>query len=162
MASVLLLCSGCVDGYPRHHAVDVPPGDMTQAQRIEAMNQLGKESNPDGPWHYNLLPHCTLEVMARRSGKPRLSSKLPVRDAIIAVDFDREDETFEVRVRPQEGLNQLGVSVLDSPRWIDAVVMRSLLDRVRQGCSQRAPASEQRPTAGRSRDVMQALRQALG
>lgn len=85
-----------------------------------------------------------------------------MRNASIAVDFDRENETFEVRVRPQGGLNQLNVSVLDSLRWTDAVVMRSLLDHVRQGCGEPTPASEQRPTAARSRDAMQALRQALG
>jgi|GEM_PF-5050590 hypothetical protein len=61
-------------------------------------------------------------------------------DASIAVDFDKADETYQVRMRPQQGLNQTDFPVFASPRWTDGVVMRSLLDHVQQDCSPSSPA----------------------
>jgi hypothetical protein len=135
-----------VDGYPSEDAPDVNPGEMTQAQRIEAMNRLGAGANPNVRWRYQLLPECTVEVMARRAGRRSLVLRLSLLDASIGLDFDKGNSTHEVRVRPQQGLNQQDVSVLDSPRWTDAVVMQSLLNHVQQGCSEVDPAPGQHLT----------------
>ena len=49
---VVALCAGCVDSYPTQDVVTVSPYEMTQAQRIEALNVLGARAGTEGRWRY--------------------------------------------------------------------------------------------------------------
>lgn len=59
------LLAGCDQGYPAHDAAPDSPFEMSQAQRIAALNLLGSEVDDKVRWRYALNGDCVLDVKQR-------------------------------------------------------------------------------------------------
>lgn len=123
----VLFLSACLDGYPTEDEVGLTAIEMSQPQRLVAMNELGQEAHPELTWLYRAMPGCRLEWTVHGADAGKKTVHLPLSGIGIDLSFDKVDRIYNVQVRPAEasGLNEL--TVLQSTHWIDAIEMRLLL-----------------------------------
>ena len=131
-AGLLVVGTACSDGYPKQDQVTISPHSMTQAQRLEAMNRLGKEVHPDRRWRYGLASSCVLEV--RVTGDKRASSSVALRGAAVARTFDREAATYSIAVTLADPAVP-AVPVLEGASWTASVEMLSHLQMQLRDCA---------------------------
>ena len=127
--------AACMDGYPKQDVKVADPLDMTQDQRIAQMNALGVDAHPDRRWSYDLLPGCILRIDFDGKAGPRPSIDSPLLGAAVRVATDKEDDTFDVEVRPTSPASRNGVAVLEAQEWAHAIGMSRLLRVVEKGCA---------------------------
>lgn len=131
----ILFLSACLDGYPTEDEVGLTAIEMSQPQRLVAMNELGQEAHPDLTWLYRAMPGCSLQWTVHRADAGKETVHLPMSGVGIDLSFDKVDRIYSVQVRPAEaaGLNEL--TVLQSTHWIDAIEMRLLLRWFQISCA---------------------------
>jgi hypothetical protein len=139
LAGVVCVLAACTDGYPTEDAPHMDPAQMTQAQLLQAMNQLGSEKHLGARWRYALADGCRLDIQVR-NGAPEARS-VPLEGAEIEVDT--EDKVFHIFVLPAGGADAAPVPALQSRQWVDSVRMQSLLAYLERSCSA-APAAAPR------------------
>ena len=123
----ILFFSACADGYPTEDELNITPLEMSQAQRLEAMNQLGQEAHPELTWLYHAMPGCSLQwtMHGADAGKERFD--LPLRGAGIDLRFNKADQLYGVQVRPADAPELNEQTVLLSKKWVDAIEMSQLV-----------------------------------
>ena len=89
---VAALCAGCVESYPTQDVVTVSPFEMTQAQRIEALNVLGARAGNRGRWRYAVDDACVLSVSHRPAGADWTTSNHRLDEASIETRFDKAED----------------------------------------------------------------------
>lgn len=136
LLATLLLLSACSDGYPTEDEPQVDHASLDQPGLIQALNALGDEPQLDRRWHYDLAEGCELQAKVRK-GKP------PERRLILegaTIQLRSREGLTEVLLLPREGGEPAAIVVLESPRWTDAVRIRSLLTHLELSCGRGSPA----------------------
>jgi len=135
LACALVLASACSDGYSSKNAVALAPADMTQHQRLEQINAIGRSAYLETRWHYKLVDACELKLT-----KGRLLSKetqvIQLTQTQLVRRFDRSDKTHDVHLKQTDSV----VPLLESANWVDSVRFLTLIDEVRRDCDQTAAA----------------------
>ncbi|WP_119157907.1 hypothetical protein [Caldimonas tepidiphila] len=136
VAGASLVTLACADGYP---TVDMPlptPASMTQQQRIEVLNHLGAESDPDKRWQYRLHPGCRLEIKIR--GDTREQMDIPLEGARVGSDYADGSQTYRIQILPEGRSRSAPITVFESDKWTDNVYVRALLTQLELGCTEAA------------------------
>ena len=139
LLAACLLLSACSDGYPTEDVPQVDPASLSQAGLIQALNALGDEPQLDKRWQYELVQGCELHVKVRK-GTPR-ERRLVLEGATIE---QRSQQGLHEVLLAEAGSESDAIVVLASPRWTDAVRMRSLLTHLELSCGDRLPGPVRR------------------
>ena len=131
----LLMSAACMDGYPTEDALILNPFDMTQPQRLVAMNSIGDEAHAQRSWSYALLPGCVLLIDVDGELGPRPAFEVALLGSVIEIARDREDNTFNVAVAEQGESTPAVASVLESDNWALASRAHLLLRVLQRGCT---------------------------
>jgi hypothetical protein len=134
LAAVVPLGMACTEGYPKRDVETLHPLDMSNTQRVEAMNRLGKEAVPDRTWAYALQSNCVLRVTTGKPGQDRVSVTVPLKGATGQTSFDRERKLYGFSLKVSDTQAPEGVLLLESRSWSDTVEMNSLLKALQLGC----------------------------
>lgn len=126
----LLALTACSDGYPADDAPPIDPARMTQAQLLEALNDLGAGSRPGKRWRYDLDAHCGLTVGVSHGDAKR--RRVVLEGAV--VDTRSVDGLTEVLLLPRVGGETQAVTVLETRTWRDTVWARSLFTHLEMRC----------------------------
>lgn len=132
-AAALLLPAlmACTDGYPTEDVPQIDPARMTQAQLLQALNEMGRQPHLGKRWHYRLEPGCELEVRTQgdegRHGFVLEGASVTLRS---------KDGLTEVLLVPKNGGDPGSVVVLETRRWSDTVRARSLFTFLEVSCGQ--------------------------
>lgn len=130
----LLMGTACMEGYPKEDALILNPFNMTQNQRLAAMNAIGDDAHSQRRWNYALLPGCVLRVDIDGELGPRPEFEISLLGSAIKIGRDRTDNTFNVAVA-EPGTTSLGASaVLESEDWTLASRTQLLLRVLQRGC----------------------------
>lgn len=124
----------CAEGYPTEDTGLMLRHDMSIAESVDAMNQLGRNPGLEPQRQYELRPTCVLAIEAdgEQNKKGAVSVSLP--EGSIAMDKNDERQHYSVTIHPTSNPTGDGVLVLDNTTWSDATQMRWLLDHVRARC----------------------------
>jgi len=131
----LLMGSACIEGYPRADDLILNPFNMTQKQRVVAMNTIGDEAHDQRSWNYALLPGCVLRIDVDGGLGPRSAVEVALLGSVIEIARDREDNTFNVAVAGQGESTTAVASVLESDNWVLASRAHLLLRVLQRGCT---------------------------
>lgn len=140
LLATCLLLSACSDGYPTEDLPQVDPASLSQAGLVQALNALGNEPQLDKRWQYELVQGCELQVRVRKGTPPE--RRLVLEGATI--EQRSRQGLHEVLLLPEAGRESDAIVVLASPRWTDAVRMRSLLTHLELSCGDRLPGTARR------------------
>lgn len=134
-ASALLLA--CADGYPTEDLATGSPFEMSNPQRLAALNELGRAAQPGWRWSFTLSPDCRLAVQ-RREGRASPQHLAPV-----ALTPVLEAEVFSNPATGRFDLVLLAstdpgaarlATVLESRSWTHAVQAELLLQLLVRDC----------------------------
>lgn len=131
----LLMGAACMDGYPTQDALIVNPFNMTQKQRLQAMNSIGDDAHAQRSWRYALLPGCVLQIDVDSEQGLRPAYEVPLLGSVIVIARDQADNTFDVAVSEPGDSRQATASVLQSQDWGLASQTQLLLRVLQRGCS---------------------------
>ena len=131
----LLLGAACMDGYPTEDALILNPFNMTQTQRLVAMNTIGDDAHSQRSWSYELLPGCLLRIDVDGGLGPRPAIEVALLGSAIEIARDRVDNTFNVAVAEPGVSVQAASPVLESQNWAMASRTQLLLRVLQRGCS---------------------------
>ena len=114
--------AACTRGYPEEDAPRVSPFDMSNDERLAALNELARQAHPERKWSYSLEGNCELSVEYRRKGNraTHTTSKL-VRAMDADLAFDKQDGTYDVVLRASSHRDAEAIAtVMESKEWTDA------------------------------------------
>lgn len=131
----IFFLSACSDGYPTEDVVGIPASEMSQPQRLEAMNELGHEAHPDLTWHYRSMPDCILQWTIQGADVDKETANLPLAGAGIDLSFDKANQIYSVQVRPAEPSDFNELTILQSTQRFDAIQMSLLLRWYQFSCT---------------------------
>ena len=134
----LLLGAACMDGYPTQDALIVNPFNMTQTQRLQAMNSIGDDAHAQRSWSYALLPGCVLQIDIDGELGPRPALEVALLGSVIQIARNQVDNTFNVAVSEPGDSHPVAASVLESQDWGLASQTQLLLRVLQRGCSDAA------------------------
>ena len=134
----LLLGAACMDGYPTEDALILSPFNMTQTQRLVAMNAIGDDAHAKRSWSYKLLPGCLLRIDVDGELGPRPAFEVPLLGSVIEIARDRAGNTFNVAVADPGDSPQAATAVLESQDWALASRTQLLLRVLQRGCTDAA------------------------
>lgn len=134
----------CTDGYPTDDAALINPYGMSDAQRLGAMNRLGKEGGDERQWRFRLLSPCELRVRElsaadQAASAPGEATVVDLREAGVSRQFDREAGRYAIALAPDDA-EGAPVSVLEGARWTDATEMQAHLQLQQRDCLAAEPA----------------------
>ena len=136
--AALVLCAGllaaCLDGYPPKQDMPAEAAEMSEAQRLQAMNIIGRRAAGGQTWVYHLADPCSLQVEMRgRAGAGITQHVISLADMKPMIDFDDELRVFEVRMGAGT-LEDETTSILKAASWTDASFLHSVLLHLQQDC----------------------------
>ena len=131
---VVLFFAACTDGYPTEDELIISPHELTQSERLQAMNQIGQDAQPEIKWIYRALPGCVLQITVEGVESGKLTFSLRMAGAGVDISSNKADEAFGVQVQPREGDYLEKQPILLSRTWIDAVEMSNLVRSFQLGC----------------------------
>jgi len=131
----IVFFSGCVDTYPTEDEVSIFPREMTQAQQLQAMNQLGQEAHPERTWRYRVMSGCSLQWTAHGGDAGTETAQVPLWGAAIDLRLDKIDQVYVVQVRPAGASSLEELTVMRSKDWVQAIEMSHLVRWLQIGCS---------------------------
>jgi hypothetical protein len=131
----LSLGAACMDGYPTEDALILSPFNMTQKQRLVAMNTIGDDAHSERSWSYDLLPGCVLRIDFDGEQGLRPAFQVALLGSAIEIARDRVDNTFNVAVAEPGDHSHAAASVLESQDWALASRTQLLLRVLQRGCS---------------------------
>lgn len=132
---LVMWLAGCSDGYPTEDVPPIDPARMTQAQLLAALNALGKEPHLGKRWRYALRANCELEVSVRNGDTDR--RRIALEGAQVATRS--VDGVSQIRLEPRTGGETQALTVLETRRWSDTVMARSLLTYLEVRCGSPVP-----------------------
>ncbi len=148
MAPVLAIASGCVDGYPTQDEPMRNAEQMTPAELLAKLNDLGGAEHQEARWRFQLAPDCVLAVSARQDGK-RLSWGVPLAGMVPLARLDKARGVYQVHAQPASpgvpAAAPAALLVFETPRLIDSALARSVLFHLARGCT--ATTAPTRPPA---------------
>jgi hypothetical protein len=127
-----------MDGYPTEDALILSPFNMTQKQRLVAMNAIGDDAHAKRSWSYALLPGCVLRIDADGELGPRPAFEVTLLGSVIEIARDRVDNTFNVAVADPGDSPKAVTAVLESQDWALASRTQLLLRVLQRGCTDAA------------------------
>ncbi|QPF74126.1 hypothetical protein G8A07_15190 [Roseateles sp. DAIF2] len=137
LALLAALLFGCADGYPDQDAALISPFDMSQSQRLAALNGLGREARGERRgWHYALESGCRLRTELRQRGEDKQTGRHALVSAMeVLLQFDKAARRYELFLTADasEAAPRLA-RLYDSARWTDAVQARLLLRLLIRDC----------------------------
>lgn len=136
--------AGCQDGYPPKEGESLEPRQMTQAQRIEAINVIGQRAKGGDAWTYAMDDDCIFTVQTQRDGR-KSRQHFDLRSFKSELDYDQALEAFEVRLGELSASTHESVSVLKAASWADASFMHGVLLHLEQDCGRMPPAKKENP-----------------
>ncbi|MCM2342257.1 hypothetical protein [Rhodoferax sp.] len=139
---VILFFAACTDGYPKEDELIINPLELSQSQRLQAMNQLGQDAHPEIKWIYRALPSCTMQITVNGSESGKQTFSLEMSGAGVDISFNKVEQIYGVKVKPKQGDTLEEQPVLLSKTWLDAIEMSNLVRSFQIGCqSSTAPVS---------------------
>lgn len=144
--------TACTDGYPTDDAALINPYGMSDAQRLGAMNRLGKEGGDERQWRFRLLSPCELRVRElsaadQAASAPGEATVVDLREAGVSRQFDREAGRYAIALAPDDA-EGAPVAVLEGARWTDATEMQAHLQLQQRDCLAADPAEPAEPPGG--------------
>jgi len=130
-----LFLSACLDGYPTEDEVGLTAVEMSQPQRLEAMNELGQEAHPDLTWLYRAMPDCRLQWTVQGGDAGKETAQVPLWGAAIDLRRDKIDQAYGVQVRPAGASDLDELTLMLSKNWMQAIEMSQLVRWFQIGCS---------------------------
>lgn len=130
-----LFLSACLDGYPTEDEVGLTAIEMSQPQRLEAMNELGQEAHPDLTWLYRAMPDCRLQWTVQGGDAGKETAQVPLWGAAIDLRRDKIDQVYGVQVRPAGASDLDELTLMLSKNWMQAIEMSQLVRWFQIGCS---------------------------
>ena len=131
----IVFFSGCMDGYPTQDEVSILAVEMTQAEQLQAMNQLGQEAHPELTWLYRAMPDCRLKWTVQGGDAGIETAQVPLWGAAIDLRLDKIDQFYGVQVRPAGASSLEELTVMLSKNWVQAIEMSHLVRWFQIGCS---------------------------
>ena len=131
----IVFFSGCMDTYPTEDEVSILPGEMTQAEQLQAMNQLGQEAHPERTWRYRAMPDCHLQWTAQCGDAGTETAQMPLWGAAIDLRRDKIDQVYGVQVRPAGASSLEELTVMRSKDWVQAIEISHLVRWFQIGCN---------------------------
>jgi hypothetical protein len=129
------MSTACMDGYPTEDELILNPFDMTQTQRLVAMNSIGDQAHAQRSWSYSLLPGCVLRIDIDGELGPRSAFEVALLGSVIEIARDRADNTFNLAVAEQSDNTPAGASILESENWGLTSRAHLLLKVLQRGCT---------------------------
>jgi len=130
----ILFFAACTEGYPTEDGLSVNPLDLNRSQRLQAMNELGKDAHPEMTWTYRALPGCTLQISVSGLESGKQTYGLQMSGAGVDISFNKAEQIYGVQVQPRQGPSLDERTVLLSKTWVDAVEMLNLVRSFQIGC----------------------------
>ncbi|GAP38081.1 hypothetical protein [Piscinibacter sakaiensis] len=159
---------GCMDGYPTEDVPRRAAAQMSQQERLDGLNALGRAPHLAQRWRYALGAGCALQLELGDGGR-RERRALALQGAEIRTRVDGASGWHEVTLRPAQPLRPSTAgaagamaeaeaeadadarhTVLATPKWTDAVQAHGLLTHLEHGCG---AAGAPRPPAGAPGDT---------
>ncbi|OGB53584.1 MAG: hypothetical protein A2503_05635 [Burkholderiales bacterium RIFOXYD12_FULL_59_19] len=134
----ILFFAACTEGYPTEDELIINPLELNQSQRLEAMNQLGKDAHPEMTWIYRALPSCTMQITVNGPKSGQQTFGLQMSGADVDISFNKAEKVYGVKVQPKEGDTLEERPVLLSKTWLDAIEMNNLVRSFQVGCQMSA------------------------
>lgn len=131
----LLMGAACMDAYPKEDALMVSPFNMTQTERLVAMNSIGDDAHSDFSWSYALLPGCVLQIDVDGKQGPHPAFEVALLGSAIDISRDLVDDTFNVVVEETGEPAPEAAFVIESQDWALASQTQLLLKVLQRGCS---------------------------
>ena len=122
-----------MDGYPTQDEVSVLPLEMTQAQRLQAMNHLGQDAHSEFTWLCRTIPGCSLQWAVQGGDSGKETAQVPLRGAAIDLRLDKIDQVYGVQVRPAGASNLDESTLMLSKSWAQAMTMNHLIRSLQIG-----------------------------
>ncbi|MDN3544192.1 hypothetical protein QWZ02_06995 [Kinneretia asaccharophila] len=134
--ALALAMQACSDGYPAEDLPPLSPFDMSNLQRLTALNQLGATAHRDRQWSFEQVSGCRLELQYKRKGVRAVKQAIELERSIrLDVAFDEPDGTFDVHVMAGDEPNAPPVAtLLESAKWTHAVQAELLLQLLARDC----------------------------
>ena len=123
----IVFFSGCTDGYPTED-------EMTQAQRLQAMNPLGQEAHQGFTWRYRAMPGCSLQWTVQGGDAGKESAQALLWGAAIDLRLDKIDQVYGIQVRPAGPSNLKELTLMLSKNWVQTIEMSHLVRWFQIGC----------------------------
>ncbi|UXH76616.1 hypothetical protein [Roseateles amylovorans] len=160
LTSVLAMgLTGCSEGYPAEDLAQLSPFDMSNAQRLRALNEISTQAHRSERARFVLEPDCRLVVARESKSKtrsaPRTSHTYALRRAMDAgVFFNETDRSFEVHLlaSADPGAARLGV-LLKSASWTHATQADLLVQLVIRDCKNGSATTAQPLRDGATGDL---------
>jgi len=137
----ILFFAACTEGYPTEGELIINPVELNQAQRLQAMNQLGKVAHPEVTWIYRALPSCIMEMTFRGFESAKQTFSMHLSGAGVDISFNKMDQIYGAQVAPRKGESLEERPVLLSKNWVDAIEMGNLIRSFQTGCQTSAAAT---------------------
>ena len=130
----ILFFSACADGYPTEDELAMSPTEMSQTERLAAMNRLGQQAHPELKWQYRAMPGCSLQWAVHGKDAGKETFVLPLWGASFDVSFDKSDEIYGVQVKPADAADLKESTILLSKKWVDALALSQLVRLFQAEC----------------------------
>lgn len=149
LLALALVLAACSEGYPGDDAPLLSPFEMSNAQRLAALNEIGQAGASGAArrngerWHYRLQPGCRLELEQRPRGEPALRRQHALQRAMdVRLRHDAERGLYELQLMSEVGptAERLGL-LLRSPAWTDASRAELLLQLLIRDCTAAAQSA---------------------
>ena len=98
LLAVAASCAGCVESYPTQDVVTVSPYEMTQAQRVEALNLLGAHGRDRTRWRFAIDSKCVLSISHPQAGAGWGTTNHRLDKASIESRFDKMEDVHYVEL----------------------------------------------------------------
>lgn len=128
-----LMATGCSDGYPTDDLANVSPFEMTQGQRITALNEVGAQAQKKVQWRYALESACILKVKQRPNWRSWSTGRHRLDEASVETRFDRDADVHHVQLAPRGVADP--VSVLRTDDRLIAQQASLLVKLLKRDCS---------------------------
>lgn len=132
--------AGCIEGYPHNVAPVTPVENMSQQQRIAALNEAGNLHYLENRWRYQLNKQCELRVTQGEWWSKSHSDWVPLDDVRILRGFDRSDKTHDILLETAHARSTRTepLALLAGANWADAVHVLSLAQHIQRDCAESA------------------------
>jgi len=131
----ILFFTACADGYPTEDELAMNPTEMSQVERLAAMNRIGQQTHSELSWHYRAMPACSLQWAFHGDGAGSETFVLPLWGASFDVSFDKSEQIYGVQVTPADNSNAKESTIFLSKKWVDALALSQLVRLFQAECS---------------------------
>lgn len=130
--------TGCIEGYPHNLGPVTPVENMSQNQRLKALNDAGKRYYLGERWRYKLNKQCELRVTRGDWFTASHSDWIPLDKARVSRSFDRADKTYDVSLEtPLANESRSAPSALIAgANWADSLHITAIAQHLQRDCSQ--------------------------